>query len=740
MVSGYYKSVLFILRSIFGYPIFVILIILTGFVSCTEGVHRNQDREINEKDFAGSSSCRDCHQKEYDAWMSSHHQMSMDLADTTTVLGDFNDAHFESKGIRYHFYRKGKDFYVNTEGEGGIYRDYKIKYVFGFTPLQQYIIELDKGRKHCLLAAYDTKAGKWFDLQPNLEIHHEEWMHWTGGSMNWNNMCADCHSTFVRKNYDMQEETYNTVFTEIKLGCESCHGPGKAHNRYFESAWRKWISKPPVMRMTAKNTPQELVDDCARCHARRGMLTEVYDYRGQFADTYYPNLIHYPTYEKDGQIRDEDYEYGSFLQSKMYHTNISCRDCHDMHSYKLKKDGNQMCLTCHLPKYNEFEHHFHKKDTEASLCVNCHMVGKYYMGNDFRRDHSFRNPRPDQSVLYGTPNACTGCHKDKSDQWAADFVREKYGKKRPDHFSNRYLAGQSGQTDSLLAILKNRKDPDIIRASAVQLYTQSGVSLDIDLLKTLLRDQNALVRREALHALLSLDQELDKDMEIALDDPVRAVRILAARYFIHRNKKPRSEKFDRAEKEYFTDLKVNADFPAGNHQWALYYQAIGKPYESIRFYRKALQIDNYYNISRMNLALLEYQQGNVREAEKLYLKVTEQEPAYSYGYYMLGLLYNESGQHDESIRFLKKACETEPYISRAFYNYSLKLLEMRKYVEALKVLDNALKKESQNAALQYNKVLVLKELDRKKEALKILEKLLENDPYNRSYIDLKSLL
>ena len=58
------------------------------------------------------------------------------------------------------------------------------------------------------------------------------------------------------------------------------------------------------------------------------------------------------------------------------------------------------------------------------------MPARTYMVVDPRRDHSLRVPRPDLSAALGTPNACTGCHRDRPAQWAADRVKA-WGGTRP---------------------------------------------------------------------------------------------------------------------------------------------------------------------------------------------------------------------------------------------------------------------------------------------------------------------
>jgi len=304
------------------------------------------------------------------------------------------------------------------------------------------------------------------------------------------------------------------------------------------------------------------------------------------------------------------------------------------------------------------------------------MTGKYYMGNDFRRDHSFRIPRPDQTLNYGTPNACNECHKDKDAKWASDFIIEKYGKERIDHFSDYLLAGSKGNFEAYKTLFSQKKYPELARATALNQYSNNLLSNDqlIEILK-FLKDSSALVRNEAIKSFeKAANYSYAKYIEPLLKDSIRLVRISAARYFNSVNSLvTEGEPFKAAQKEYLDALDMVSDFPGGQQQIALYYQSIGNMDEAIKAYKKSIEIDNYYNQSRMNLALLYYQMGNLEQTVKLYLKVIEQEPNFGYAYYMLGLAYNEMGNSSEAKKYLLEAYNKEPNNVNAIYNYSLLL-------------------------------------------------------------------
>ena len=202
-------------------------------------------------------------------------------------------------------------------------------------------------------------------------------------------------------------------------------------------------------------------------------------------DTFVPALLTENLYYPDGQILEEVYVYGSFIQSKMYHAGVRCSDCHNPHTLRPVKAGNALCTQCHsktpnpnfgtlmAKDYTSNQHHFHGVNSSGAQCVNCHMPSKKYMVVDPRRDHSFRVPRPDLSVKLGIPNACNMCHKDKPFQWANDTVAAWYGPRQPaPHFAEVITAGRNGKAEAvpkIIALATDTKQPAIIRATVLEL-------------------------------------------------------------------------------------------------------------------------------------------------------------------------------------------------------------------------------------------------------------------------------
>ena len=406
--------------------------------------------------YVGRTVCSNCHGDQAARWTGSHHDLAMQAATADTVLGNFDKVSVTHFGVTSTFFRKDGAFMVRTEGPDGTLHDYEIKYTFGVEPLQQYLIEFPGGRLQALSLAWDTRGEeqggqRWFHLYPDERITHDDELHWTKPSQNWNSMCAECHSTYLQKNYDPANRTFATSWSEIDVSCEACHGPGSAHVAWAERkpGWEKletgkglvialderkdvnWKIDPKTgnaSRSRARDSSRE-IEMCARCHARRSPISRSYVHGERLMDHYLPRLLDAGMYHADGQIDDEVYVYGSFLQSRMYQAGVTCSDCHEPHSLQLRVPGDGVCLQCHAAgKYASAKHHFHRQESTGARCAECHMPPKTYMVVDPRHDHSMRIPRPELSVKLGTPNACTRCHVEQSAEWAARQVRGWYGR------------------------------------------------------------------------------------------------------------------------------------------------------------------------------------------------------------------------------------------------------------------------------------------------------------------------
>jgi predicted CXXCH cytochrome family protein len=664
--------------------------------------------------YVGREKCLSCHPNAYNSWTGSDHDRSMAVATDSTVLGNFGDVTFDHMGITSRFYRRDGGFFVYTEGPGGEMAEFEITHVFGYDPLQQYLIPFPGGRLQCLTIAWDTERGRWFHLYPDRKIPAGDWLHWTRNGQNWNGMCAECHSTNLEKGYDFATRSFNTTYSEINVSCEACHGPGSAHVA--------WAEIPPMARRPLANmglvvstnglTARQQVELCAPCHSRR---TELGDYRHgriDVLDALVPSVLEDPLYFADGQIEDEVYVYGSFVQSKMFANDVRCSDCHDVHSTRLHASGNELCLQCHrADAYDIYDHHFHKKEVEGrpsdgALCVKCHMPERLYMVVDARADHSIRIPRPDLTQSIGAPNACnqTACHDDQSTAWAAEHYRTWYGIARKPHFGTVLASGRSGDLaarDPLIRLAADALYPPIVRATALSLLGQYPGPESTGAFRLALSDTDALVRYTALGSVSAATMEQFVDLvSPLLFDPVRAVRLLAASRLAGTSDdllKPYQLDALRANLiAYRKAMEYSLDFSHAGHNLGNLYQSLGDVARAEQYYRAALEVDDLTYAAKVNLAMMLNSQGRNAEAEQLLREVLDSHPDLHEVAYSLGLLMAELGRMEDAAGFLRRATEGMPEHSRAFYNLGLVYQQLGEPGASEAALGSALALEPEN--------------------------------------------
>jgi len=680
-------------------------------------------------DYVGRDKCQSCHKAETQLWQGSHHDLAMDHANSKTVLGEFSNSSFTYAGITSKFYKKNSRFMVRTDGPGGNLQDYEIKYTFGVTPLQQYLIELDDGRLQALSIAWDSRkksAGgqRWFHLYPDEKITHTDELHWTRSSFNWNGMCAECHSTNLQKNYDSKTDSFKTSWSEIDVSCEACHGPASNHVSWTKSLIGKKLNKSDELKgfdfllderknihwNINKNTGSALrsnprtsnkeIEVCAQCHSRRSVISDDYSPGKPFMNHYFPRLLDEGMYYADGQIQDEVYVYGSFLQSKMYHKGVTCSDCHEPHSLKLRQEGNGVCLQCHAAeKFDNKSHHFHDTDSTGGQCAECHMPTRDYMVVDPRHDHSIRIPRPDQSVSIGTPNACNQCHKDKDAAWAKKQAEKWYGK--PSTGYQQYaLALEAGRQSGanagkkLLNQIRKVETPGIARATAVSIITPYLDKSNIDVLQDGLNDKDALVRRASVTALEGLPPTMIAQMAFPLlDDSVRSVRIEAARVLapIPVGQLPTEalRVYNQAANEYIKSQMVNAERPEAQLNLGNFYAAKGEVDKAINAYKTAIKLEDVFIPAYINLADIYRTQKNDAKAERVLHEAVKISPDNSAAHYALGLSLIRQKRNTEALEALKSAVDYDLNNSHYVYVYALALNSAGDAEQAIKVLQSA---------------------------------------------------
>jgi predicted CXXCH cytochrome family protein len=682
--------------------------------------------------FVGSETCAACHQSEHAAWKASQHAQAMQHASPATVLGAFDGATFDKDGVTSTFLTKGKDFFVRTEGPDGKPADFPVKFTFGLAPLQQYLIEMPGGRLQAFGIAWDSRpkaAGgqRWFDLYPAEKLPASDPLHWTGIQQTANFMCIDCHVTNFHKGFDAAQRTYHSTWSELGVGCESCHGPGANHVAWAQSgkpvgdarrslpatfrpqasiAWGSDPAKRPAVPPPATGQIAES-QVCARCHARRSQMTDDIHAGQPFADAFRLALLEPGLYRADGQMQDEVFNQGSFLQSRMFAKGVTCSNCHEPHSQKLRVEGNALCGQCHeAARYEARTHHFHEPASPAGQCVTCHMPTVTYMVVDPRHDHSFRVPRPDLSATLDTPNVCATCHADKPSGWAAAELKKRLGRDpagfqtfgEPFHAADRGAPGAAGL---LARIAGDPAQPAIVRASAI---TRAGAGID---LRAALADPDPLVRAAAAEALAAARDPgaLAAPLAALLTDPVRQVRIDAAHALAGpaemRLTDAQRAAFRAALDEYVAVQRFNAD----------------------------------RGEAHMNLALLELRRGNGLLADDHLKRAIEADPAFVPAYAQLADLYRARRDEAQAETILRQALARNPDSALAHYSLGLAMVRQRRLDLALEELRRAAELEPGSARYGYVYAVALDRAGRPQEAVRTLDAVLGRHPYDADALE-----
>lgn len=741
--------------------------------------------------YVGRNTCAECHQTELKAWTGSHHDEAMQEATPETVLGNFKDQTLEHFGIVSRMFERDGKYWVATQNADGKTEEYLIKYTFGVAPLQQYLVEFPGGRYQVLPVCWDTVQKRWFHLHPDEPIAPGDALHWTSWPQTWNHMCAECHSTNLQRNYDAATNSYKTTYSEIDVSCEACHGPGSLHvelakqNSLF---WDRRYGKGLQVNLKDTNNRTQ-IDTCGQCHSRSAMIAAGLEPGKPLADHKMVHTLDGNLYHDDGQIQDEVFEHGSFLQSKMFRKNIKCTDCHDPHTAKLKHTGNQTCTSCHAHspgKYDTPLHHHHPVGSSGALCVNCHMPQQTYMVVHKRRDHSLRIPRPDLTVKIGTPNACNQCHdslpkpdlKDKSPEQRAFVMAAKvvewYGPKRSDevHYGEIFQAARQSKPEALPQLLKLTKSNEIgpnVRATAVQLLSNylaaNSPTETVEAIVTASKDTDPMVRAAAVSVLPIA--ELLIHGERLLQDPIRDVRRQATTRF---NSLPSQQwpakiapLMTAANKDYEAGQHAVLDTPEGNINLGMLAYNRRDYAKAAQYFAQALRIfpltpdaANHQAAALSNLqtpektaeaeqvlrAALQRQTENAknlrdglvlinapepRQRRKNDIEIAERNVA---GLEMdLALLLAEKPErYDEAIKLLQSALEHHPQQPRAAFNLGTLYLTEKKYAEAEQQFRDAVKLEPRGVDVYLSLAESLIRLDKNTEAEDLLNRVLKENP------------
>jgi tetratricopeptide (TPR) repeat protein len=666
--------------------------------------------------FVGSGACADCHPEQSRLWTGSHHDLAMQPATEATILGDFDDVSLGHHGLISRFFERDGKFYVRTDGPDGELADFQVLYAFGVFPLQQYLVSIGNGHIQALPFAWDARPAaeggkRWYHLYPDDPLPPDDVLHWTNADQNWNFMCAQCHSTNLQKNYDPETRSYDTTWSEIDVACEACHGPASEHVRWAaaeESERAEYDGENPGLQVRLRKTEDRSwvfaegariahlegganessaeLETCAPCHSRRSLIDERFPYGGPLLDAYRLSHLVEPLYFVDGQIDDEVYVYGSFLQSKMHSAGVICSDCHDAHALRIESP-EATCLRCHATSaFSEPSHHHHEPGPRAPGCVDCHMPARTYMGVDVRRDHSFRVPRPDLSVDLDVPNPCAACHPEQTAEWAAEQVVGWFPEgqtSQGSHFARALAAAREGDpaaAQELAELVKDESVPAIVRATAVEAAAPLPRPAVVSALRAAVADPDPLVRRAAAEAAENIPEQYRGPLLLPLlSDPVRAVRITAARTLatVSPQTLPDGARrlIDQGLDEYEQSEMANAERAGARTNLGMLAAMRGRREEAAAQFEEAVALDPFYVPAYVNRADVLRALRRDEEGEQVLRAGIEKVPGDASLHHALGLLLHRTGRPGAALDEFALAADADASPSRYAYVYALALAD-----------------------------------------------------------------
>ncbi|TDF34442.1 hypothetical protein EYS14_24465 [Alteromonadaceae bacterium M269] len=718
-----------------------------GLLTCLYLVHFFNIAKA--QDYLGSEVCRSCHVSEYEQWTASDHYKAMQLASPQTVLGDFNDSKVNFHGIQTRFFKKGEHYKITTTDSKGDIKTFDVSHTFGFYPLQQYLIDTDGGKKQAFNIAWDTRdksegGQRWFHLQQNEPITPEHPFFWQRHFQNWNSRCAECHSTNLEKRYRVETHTFDTQFSEVNVACESCHGPGQQHvllakRDALQAANSGFDKKLPDQAnwffeagqsIASSSTNKPLhgeINMCGHCHSLRTPLEKGNDPDDLLND----NLIQWikkPFYHFNGQSQEESFVLGSFLQSKMYQAGVTCSNCHNAHTGKVKIEGNNLCAQCHQSTvYDTPKHHKHPALSTGAQCVNCHMPERRFMVIDGRRDHGFSIP----SMHEGEGSVCLNCHNDKDTSWL-QANKEHWGKgisRNQSWFDINELAqmlDSSGQA-SLLSYIANSSATSIRKGTLISEFGRFNSGAMVDAAIKHLKSEDVLIKRAAIESVGNIHPaERWPLLRAHMQDSRASVRYAIAESLVDATPYMSPSQIAQVKgllNDYRAYLGVTEDSPFTQLRIAALDYNLGNVGAAESAYTQALKITpNYIPIL---LEQADFYRRTQRDelGEPALLKAIQLEPSNVQANFSLGLFNIRQKRYKASLPYLKTAHLGTGSIAQFSFTYAVALDHQSQTESAVVVLEEALESWPEDQRILITLIQYLEKIGRYSQAFEYKKKL-----------------
>jgi tetratricopeptide (TPR) repeat protein len=651
------------------------------FATGAQWFQRIRHESANLSGYSGTQSCRECHEKFYQLWSSSHHGLAMQPFTAelfqTRLAAQAKDQVIGDLDYRVEF--DGKQGWMRESGPKGN-KKYPIVHALGGKNVFYFLTPMDRGRLQVLPLAYDVQRKSWFDTAASGIRHfrdiEEKPLAWKDPEYTFNTSCYGCHVSQFSRNYDLKTDTYKSVWREPGINCEACHGSVVEHIRVCRQAAK---GKPPLdlkidLIRPPKYSRKISGDACAACHAKASPLTVSYQPGDDFFDHFDLGILDLPDYYPDGRDLGENYTYTQWLLSPCVKSGkMDCLHCHTSSGrFRFTDDKkDDACMPCHASIVeNASGHSHHPKGSAGSQCISCHMP-KTEFARMRRSDHSMLPPAPATTIAYKSPNACNVCHADKDAAWADRWVRQWRKRDYQAPVLHRAsLIDAARRRDfkmlpTMLEYLKRNDHDAIFAASLIRLLRPCNDDRKWPLLIRALEDPSPLVRANAAESLGDrLDDAAVKALSAAVQDKSRLVRIRAvsAMAAIPRDvlDAMTAAAFDKAVGEFKATLDARPDYWTSHYNMGNFYLSQHDYPQAVAFFETAIRLQPHIFHLYVNISFAYNALGLKDKAEQSLRRACELEPKSPEANFDLGLLLGDIGRIDPALDYLRRAYGLQP--------------------------------------------------------------------------------
>jgi tetratricopeptide (TPR) repeat protein len=732
-------------------------VVQTLFIICLSFSLLAQAEEKQTTDYAGSSSCRECHERFYQLWSTSKHGLAMQPYTLGFAAIQLTEHQGEIVIGKERYRADIVEGVVIETGQKGR-KEYKIEHVLGGKNVYYFLTPFKKGRLQTLPIAYDVNKKEWFDTAASGMRHFPggeqgQAVAWREYPYTFNTACYSCHVSQLSTNYDPKTDTYHTTWTEPGINCETCHGSAIEHNKIAKSTPKGQPLTEYGLIRTKIMTKEQRNDLCSSCHAKAGPLTLEYKPKERFYDHFDLVTLEDLDYYVDGRDLGENYTLTSWSMSPCYKSGkIDCIHCHTSSGrYRFKKEKfNNACMPCHEDKVKDpTTHTHHSAESEGSKCISCHMPMTAFARMN-RSDHSMLPPAPAATLVYKSPNACNICHKDKDAAWADKYVRQWRTRdyqapvlKRAALIDAARKRDWSKLTEMLVYIQAKERD-EVFATSLIRLISPVQDQKVLTALLTSAKDPSPLVRAAAIQALglMPTTESLQALIE-ATGDEYRLVRVRASAgiaAFPRMSAPPAYQaQLKKANKEYLSFILARPDQWTSHYNMGNYQLSQGETKKAVASYQAALKLDPQAIMAMVNTSIAYAQMGENDKAEKSLQKALKMAPDNAAANFNMGLVKAEKNDPKQAEKYLKRAITFDPQMAQAAYNLCI-ITAKDRIKEAVNWCRKAAELRPQDPKYAYTLAFYQNQKGDRDGAVRTLKAILDTHPqYNDAEILLREI-